>query len=85
MLAKNAAMLYKNDFDEDEKSDREMGEGGLGNELQELEDMDGGGSMGNSYIESSNKKVRRGTLDQLNQSYNSDVIEIMSPPQKSQP
>ena len=32
MMAKNAAMLYKNDFDDDDRSDKVMG-GGLGNEL----------------------------------------------------
>lgn len=49
MMAKNAAMLYKNDFDDDEPE--HVKGGGLGNELQELEDMDGGNSVGsNSYI-----------------------------------
>ena len=57
-------------------SDNQMrGGGGLGNELQELEDMDGGNSMGddNPYIQASGQKDRKNTLDQLNQSYTSDT------------
>lgn len=81
MMAKNAAMLKLNGSDNE--SDKGFnGEGGLGNELQELEEMNN--SMNNSFKNDGSNKWRRSSIDDLNRSFSSDTPKMITPKQAEQ-